>query len=81
MWLVYGFVFEVITAVAASGTLVGRPFRRLVMLEFGSVTQTLALVCLAEGYDRDVYFELALVFAFMSFVGNLVFVRLLERWL
>jgi len=34
----------------------------------------------AEGYDRSIYFDLALAYTGASFVANLVFVRFLERW-
>jgi multicomponent Na+:H+ antiporter subunit F len=59
----------------------GSPMRRIIALELGAVLVTLALVLLAEGYDRDVYFDLAVVLAAMTFATSLVFVRFLERWL
>ena len=54
---------------------------RLVAMELAGVLETLALVLLAEGFDRDIYFDLAVVLAVVSFIGNLVYVRFLERWL
>ena len=59
----------------------GPMFDRVVGLELASVLGTLALVLLAEGFDRDIYFDLAVVFGVASFAGSLVFVRFLERWL
>jgi len=59
----------------------GPMFDRVVGLELASVLGTLALVLLAEGFDRDIYFDLAVVFAVASFAGTLAFVRFLERWL
>lgn len=40
----------------------------------------MAFLLLAEGFDRSIYFDLALTYAVASFVTNLVFVRFLERW-
>jgi multicomponent Na+:H+ antiporter subunit F len=54
---------------------------RLVAMELAGVLETLALLALAEGFDRDVYFDLAVVMGVLSFVGSLVYVRFLERWL
>ena len=59
----------------------GSIMRRVIALELGGVLTTLALLLLAEGFDRDVYFDLAVVLAAMSFASSLVFVRFLERWL
>jgi multicomponent Na+:H+ antiporter subunit F len=63
--------------VASTGSLM----RRLIALEVGGVLVSLALLLLAEGFDRDVYFDLAVVLAAMTFATSLVFVRFLERWL
>jgi multicomponent Na+:H+ antiporter subunit F len=57
----------------------GSPLDRLVVLELASATSTTALILLAEGFDRDVYFELAVVMAVLSFAGNLVYARFLEQ--
>jgi len=53
---------------------------RLLGLELGSAIAALALVALAEGFDRSIYFDLALVYAVASFVATLTIVRFLERW-
>ncbi len=63
--------------VGATGPLV----RRLIALEVGGVLVTLSLLLLAQGFDRDVYFDLAVVLAALSFASSLVFIRFLERWL
>jgi multicomponent Na+:H+ antiporter subunit F len=55
--------------------------RRVIALEIGGVLVSLVLLLLAEGFDRDVYFDLAVVLAAMTFATSLVFVRFLERWL
>ena len=80
-WLVAAAV--VLVALLATGLFVSRgPVAdRLVGLELGGVLSTLALVLLAEGFNRDIYFDLAVVLAAVTFTSSLVFVRFLERWL
>jgi len=58
----------------------GSVMDRLLGLELGSVVIALALVMLGEGFDRSIYLDLALVFTVLSFAGNLLMVRFLERW-
>src|SRR5205823_10171361 len=58
----------------------GSPVERLLGLELGSVLASLTFLVLAEGFGRSIYADLGLAFALASFVGTLVFVRLLERW-
>jgi multisubunit Na+/H+ antiporter MnhF subunit len=53
----------------------------VVALELCGTTITLALLCLAEGYHRGVYFNVPLVAAAVVWVGGLVFVRFLGRFL
>ena len=40
----------------------------------------MAMLLLAEGFDRSIYFDLALVYTVLSFAGTLAIVRFLERW-
>jgi multicomponent Na+:H+ antiporter subunit F len=58
----------------------GDPVNRLVGLELAGVLDTLVLLLLAEGFDRQVYFDLALALALLSLASGLVFARFLERW-
>jgi multisubunit Na+/H+ antiporter MnhF subunit len=58
-----------------------RPIDAVVALELCGTTITLALLCLAEGYHRGVYFNVPLVAAAVVWVGGLVFVRFLGRFL
>jgi multisubunit Na+/H+ antiporter MnhF subunit len=53
----------------------------LVTLELAAVMVTLTLLLLAEGFARSSYYTLPLVLSALGFVGSLVFVRLLDRWL
>jgi multisubunit Na+/H+ antiporter MnhF subunit len=50
----------------------------LVALELATTLVTLALVLLAEGFERPSYFAVALAAAALGFIGNLVFVRFME---
>ncbi|MFC4453879.1 monovalent cation/H+ antiporter complex subunit F [Deinococcus sonorensis] len=59
----------------------GNAVQRLVGLELAGLLTALTMVLLAEVFDRDLYFDLALACALMSFGGGLVFTRFLERWL
>lgn len=51
----------------------------VVALELAGVLTTLALVCLAVGYQRSSYANVPLVAAVLTFVGGLIFVRFLDR--
>jgi len=53
----------------------------IVALELFGATTTLVLLCLAEGYHRGVYFNVALIAALVTWVGGLVYVRFLARYL
>ena len=53
----------------------------LVALEVAGTVTTLALVLLAEGFDRASYMGVPLVLPFMSLVGSLVIARFLGRHL
>lgn len=53
----------------------------IVGLEMVSTLATLELVLLAQGINQAPFFELALVLAFLSFAGSLVFLRYLGRWI
>ena len=57
-----------------------RPLDGLVALELAGAITVLALLCLAEGLHRSIYFTVAVVAAFLSWVGGLVVARFLGRW-
>ncbi len=52
---------------------------RLIGLELASALTTVVLLLLAQGYHRSSYVDLALVLAFLSTAGTLVYVRLFGR--
>jgi len=53
----------------------------LVALQVGGVLISTILMLLAEGFHRQPFIDLAVVFAPMSLVGSLMFARLMERGL
>jgi multicomponent Na+:H+ antiporter subunit F len=59
----------------------GDAVNRLVGLELAGTIDTLVLVVLAEAFQRQLYFDLALALALLTFASGLVFARFLERWL
>lgn len=59
----------------------GQILERFVALQMAQIVTVLAMLLLAEGYHRDIYFDMALVLAVLAFPAGLVFVRFLERWL
>ncbi|MFC4638924.1 MrpF/PhaF family protein [Deinococcus hohokamensis] len=59
----------------------GDLMRRLVGLELSGMIATLTMLLLAQAFRREVYFDLALACALLSFGAGLVFTRFLERWL
>ncbi|HEY3831607.1 MAG TPA: monovalent cation/H+ antiporter complex subunit F [Acidimicrobiia bacterium] len=80
LWLAGAAVFVVLGVAAGLLTVRGSVMDRVVAMQLTSTFATITLLLLAEGFDRDVYFDLAIVFAAMSFVGTLVYLRALEWW-
>jgi multicomponent Na+:H+ antiporter subunit F len=79
-------------AIAATALLLGflplgwvavrrRPIDGVVALELAGTVTVLVLLCLAEGLHRSFEYTLPIVAAVMSWIGGLVFVRFLGRWL
>ena len=55
------------------------PPHGLVSLQIAAVLLSTILMLLAEGFHRQPFVDLAVVFAPLSLVGGLTFVRLMER--
>jgi multisubunit Na+/H+ antiporter MnhF subunit len=51
----------------------------LAAFEVASTLLTTALMALSEGFHRQPFVDLAVVFAFLSIIGALAFARLMER--
>lgn len=79
-WLVAALALFLCLVPCALACLRGSPVDRLVGLELAGTIDTLILLVLANAYDRDVYFDLALALAVLTFAGGLAFARFLERW-
>jgi multisubunit Na+/H+ antiporter MnhF subunit len=58
-----------------------RPIDGVVALELGGGLAVTILLCLAEAFHRSFEYSLPVVAAVLSWVGGLVFVRFLGRWL
>ena len=58
-----------------------RPIDGLVALELAGAIVVLALLCLAEGFQRSTYYTVPVVAAFTTWAGGLVYARFLGRWL
>jgi multisubunit Na+/H+ antiporter MnhF subunit len=59
----------------------GTVMAALAAYELLSAVAVMALVLLAEGFQRPGEFELPVLLAVLLFGGGLVFARFLERWL
>jgi multicomponent Na+:H+ antiporter subunit F len=81
LWLAAAAAFLVLGVAAGLRTVRGSVMDRVVAMQLTSTLASIALLLLAQGFDRDVYFDLAIVFAVMSIVGTLVYLRALEWWL
>jgi multicomponent Na+:H+ antiporter subunit F len=80
-WLVAAAALMVLLLPAGLLAMTGELFSRVLAMQLSSTLGTLALVLLAEGFDRDVYFDLAVVLGVVSFAGTLFTLRSLEAWL
>jgi multisubunit Na+/H+ antiporter MnhF subunit len=57
------------------------PESGLAAMQVASVLLSTILVLLSEGFHRQPFIDLAVVFAPMALVGSLIFARLMERHL
>ncbi|MGZ4202508.1 MAG: monovalent cation/H+ antiporter complex subunit F [Thermoleophilaceae bacterium] len=53
----------------------------IVALELAGVIDATILILLSQGFRRQPFIDLAVVAALLSFIGAIVFVRFMERWL
>lgn len=53
----------------------------VVALELGGALAVLVLLCFAEGFHRSFEYAVAIVAAVLYWIGALVYVRLLGKWL
>ena len=81
VWLIAGAAVAAALLPCADMCLRGSPERRLVGLEMAGLLLTIAMVLFTVGFARTAYIDLPLTLAVMSFGGNLVFARFLEKHL
>jgi multisubunit Na+/H+ antiporter MnhF subunit len=79
LWLVSAAVLVVLLVPLAAVAAFGTPDDGLVALELASVLVTVALLLMAEGLDRQIFGDLAVVLAVGAFAGSLAYAVLLER--
>jgi multicomponent Na+:H+ antiporter subunit F len=78
-FLIAATVLLVATVIPGTVCVRGRRIEAVVALELCGTLATLALLCLAQGFDRAVYFNVALVCAAVTWIGGLVFARFFGR--
>ena len=54
-------------------------FEAIVALEMAGTLVTIALVCLAVGFQRSAYGNVPVIAAVLNWVGSLVYIRFLDR--
>lgn len=59
----------------------GSVMERFAALQMAQLLAVIVMLLMAEGYQRSIYFDLALVLGSLSFASGLVYIRFLERWL
>jgi len=78
-WLIAAMALIVLLVVCGAVAALADPLSGLIALEVAGVLAITALLVLAEAMRRQSFVDLALVAAFLSLPGALMFVRLLER--
>jgi multicomponent Na+:H+ antiporter subunit F len=78
-WLVAAAVIVVGLVPCLALCALGKPLDGLIGLEVGGILTCTVLMLLAEGFHRQSFIDLAVVFAVLNFGGGLAFARILER--
>jgi multicomponent Na+:H+ antiporter subunit F len=78
-WLIAATVLLVALLPCAALCVRGSVLDGLVGLELAGVITTAVLMLLAQGFHRQSFVDLAIVFAVLQFAGTLTFARMLER--
>jgi multisubunit Na+/H+ antiporter MnhF subunit len=81
VWLAGAAVLLVAVLPCIGVALRGTHLDALVALELATTLVTVALVLLAQGYERPAYFGVALTLAPLGVIGSLVFIRFIDRGL
>ncbi len=80
-WLLASCALVVSAIPAGWQTFRGDPMERLAGLELMGILVSMALLLLAQAFQRTAYLDLAVASALLTFGAGLVFARFLERWL
>jgi multisubunit Na+/H+ antiporter MnhF subunit len=78
-WLVAATILLVALVPCTALCVRGSLLDGLVGLELAGVITTAVLMLLAQGFHRQSFVDLAIVFAVLQFAGTLTFARMLER--
>lgn len=81
VWLLFAIIILLTMLPSLWVCLTGKVMERFVGLQMAQVQTVLVLLLCAEGYQRDIYFDVVLVLAVLTFASGLVYLRFLERWL
>lgn len=78
-WEIAGAVLGAAVVPCLGVTLLTGAMRALVALELAGTLLSSALMALCEGFHRQPFIDLALLFAFLSMLGAFAFARLMEQ--
>lgn len=80
-FLLAGTVLVVLMVLPAIVCLRARPIEGVVALQLCGTLLVTALLALTEGFHRSIYFNVPLIAAAVTWIGGLIFVRMLGRFL
>lgn len=78
-WEIAAIVLGFALIPCAGVALLAPPPHALAAMQVSAILLTTILILLSEGFHRQPFIDLAVVFAPMSLVGSLTFARLMER--
>ena len=78
-WAIAALVLAVAIAPCLGLCFLAGATHALAALEVASTLLTTVLMLLSEGYHRQPFIDLALIFGLLSLIGALAFARLMER--
>lgn len=81
LWLLFAAIILLSMLPCIWVCLTGRLMERFVALQMAQVLTALVLLLCAQGYQRDIYYDVVLVLSVLAFASGLVYLRFLERWL
>jgi len=81
IWLIIAVIFllEMIPCIIVA--VIEKIMERFVAFQMVQVMAVLVMLLLAQGFNRDIYFDLAVTMSVLALASGLVYARFLERWL